>query len=86
MNDDKPPKKSFWELWVAQSGQRAIASIMALGLGFALVILSITAGVALLMQRLELSGTIADMFKTVLSAIVGALSVYVGMKGGKNSE
>lgn len=84
--NDEPPRKSFWELWLNQSGQRIVAVIMALALCFTLVIAALTAGIALLEHKPELPGIIADMLKVVLGAIVGALSVYLGTKKNGNSN
>jgi len=81
MNEEPPRKKGFWE---SLPSQGTVASIMAITLGATLIIVAITTGAALLQQKHEISGVISDMFTTVLGAIVGALSVYVGIK--KNGE
>ena len=80
MNDEPPRKKTFWELYAGLSGQRAIAAIMALSLGLTLIILAITGGIAMLINKFEVTGVVADMFKLVLGAMVGALSVYLGIR------
>jgi hypothetical protein len=80
MNEEPPRKKGFWETWLAQEGQRAVAVILAFTVGATLIVIAIMSGMALLQNKYELAGSIADVFKTVLSAIVGALSVYLGIK------
>jgi hypothetical protein len=83
-SENKEPnrKKSFWEMWFDHiSGERTVSIILSISLGLTLTIISISAGIAMMMHKFELTGIIADMLTTVLGAIVGALSVYLGMKG-----
>lgn len=76
---EEPPRKTFWD-WMNSEDHRAVATIMACSVGMTICILAIFTGMALLQHKYDLNGNVSDMFKMVLSAMIGSLGTYIGLK------
>jgi hypothetical protein len=88
MNDKEPQKQSFWQLYANFPSGRAVAMVLAVSLGIAIILIAIAFTVSMFQHSGagSMSKELSSLLSGILGAMVGALSVFLGKDDNETRE